>query len=165
MFNLVKRSTLPSPTSVITEVAALSNDFNSRELLIVLPEEPFRLLDLKKGYDAIQNVGCCFNIELSKDRIRIIETKSRKKGIHVVEFSEASAESDRQFFVYSYAFEIYDDFSSAFAPSSEKSPTFAATIYRKSCTNCSQKDCVICSLVGLKGDYKCNDCFILSNLK
>ena len=161
MFNLVKRSILPSPTSVITEVVALSNDFNSRELLIVLPEEPFRLLDLKKGYDAIQNVGCCFNIELNKDRIRIIETKSRRKGIHVVEFSEASAESaDRQFFVHSYAFEIYDDFS-AFVPST----SFVTTIYRKSCTNCSQKDCVICSLVGLTGDYKCNDCFILSNLK
>jgi hypothetical protein len=111
----VKQSTLPSPTSVITEVAALSDDFNSRELLIVLPEEPFRLVDLKNGYNAIQNVGCCFNIELNKDRIRIIETKSRRKGIHVVEFSEASAESDRQFFVHSYAFEIYDDFS-AFVP-------------------------------------------------
>jgi len=171
MFHLVRLSTSPSPSH--TSITALPNDFPNdftRKLLIVLPEEPFGLLDLKKGYDAIQSVCCCFNIDLNKDRFRIIKTKSTKKGIHIVEVSEASAGSDRQFLVRFYAFEIYDDF----APSpdkvtkSNKLLSSVLTIYRKSCSICRQRDCFLCSSLGQREsleEYKCDDCTFLNLLE
>lgn len=167
MFHLVRLSTSQSHTSIAALPNDLPNDINSRKLLIVLPEEPFGLLDLKKGYDAIQSVCCCFNIDINKDRFRIIKTKSTKKGIHIVEVSEASAGSDRQFLVRFYAFEIYDD--NLFAPlKSNNLLSSVLTIYRKSCILCRQRDCFLCSSLGQREsleEYKCDDCTFLNLLE
>lgn len=130
MFELIKLSSSPSTSSLITEASALSNNYNMREVLIALPKPPFTLLDLKRGYEIIKKLECCFDINHSEHQI--IDTK--RKGVHVVEISTAS-ESDRQILVRHYAFEFDDFFEQQ------------CTMYLGFCSGCEHFGCGICNVI------------------
>ena len=130
MFELIKLSSSPSTSSLITEASALSNNYNMREVLIALPKPPFTLLDLKRGYEIIKKLECCFDINHSEHQI--IDTK--RKGVHVVEISTVS-ESDRQILVRHYAFEFDDFFEQQ------------CTMYLGFCSGCEHFGCGICNVI------------------
>lgn len=136
-----------SESSLITVASGLSN-VNAGEVLIAkLPELPLTLNDLKTGYETIQKIKCCFEI----DNVRII--KEVQRGVSIVEISQASEPSDRDILINHFAIGERGGkraIRSRFCDGCRKNQCLRCfPNYR--CKHCQKRKCRTCA-------YKCCSC-------
>lgn len=73
MFKLVKSSNSSLPiSSGLSDDDDDDNNYLNKVLIATIPNEPYSLFDLKTGYQTINGIKCCFNIDITTNTTDII---------------------------------------------------------------------------------------------